>query len=224
MLLLFIITIIVIYYLVMKFFINKDKQPKTNNQTTDILPDNIMKYAKLLKKEKTTKFPDKNRLIDIIKQKYVHPQYSFNLPNNPLVTRYPVSQPSSQDDKYLKYINKDIMQWNNILNMPIDIKDIQPVIVVEAGDEFLIKVNVKINYFEKSIYLQLSYYGLAEKMDDFFANQNTTYQLQMVDIIKIDADEYQSSKKPIIHEAPFMTMLEQMAYVDQINKIHENEY
>lgn len=236
--LLFIVILIIIYFLIMNFFIKKNKQPvidknennsdKNENSGDKIhisLNNHIKKIKKIKKKPKKEKikFMEKTKLIDIIKQKYLNSQYLFNLPNNPVITRYPTSNFLPQDSKYLKNISANIMKWNNILTSPVNllfIDNIQPINVLETDNEFLIKVNVKLIYLNKSFYVQLIYYGLIDKMDDFFTSQDNTYRLQMVAMDEINNLIYQKSKEPILVELPFMTMEEQMNYVDKINKIH----
>lgn len=216
----------------MKFFIKQNNESLKENIPNDypVSAPTLISKSKQFKNivpkqlEKDTKFPDITQLLNRIKEKYLNTKYLFNLPNNPSTTRYPANQPSQQDHEYLKYIKKDIKTWNNILNTPINIitiKNIHPILVVETSDELLIKVTAELKYLKTIFYLELSYYGLIERTDDFFTNQNNTIHLQLVEINKININQYLQSKQPVTEEAPFITMSEQMAYVDEINKKYE---
>lgn len=228
-LLLFIIILIIVYFLIMKLFINKKDEtiinkPINSIKEITILPNNRKKKIKLVSKKEKTKFMTKDKLIDNIKQKYLCLDYLFNLSNNPSTIRYLTSQFSPLDNKYLKYINKNIMQWNNIYNNDINvlfIDNIQPISVVETDNEFMIKVTAKLLYLDKPFYVKLVYYGLINKMDDFFAKQDCIYHLQLVAIDEISKQSYHKSKEPVTIESTFVTMEEQMKYVHEINKIHE---
>lgn len=216
-LIIFVVVVIIVYLLMIKFFANVNQphpEPKKIPPPTQPLAETSNQLIH--------QFPRKNELIHLIKKNYLNPKYYFNLPNKPSNTRYPLFQQLPQDIKYLKYIKEDINQWNKILEQQnIFVYNIKPIVIVETENEFLIKINVKLSYCDKFLYLQLSYYGVMDKTDDFFDNNGNTISLQMIGIDEITKQEYH--RKPLVPEATFMTMEEQMAYVDKINKMHENE-
>lgn len=169
--------------------------------------------------------PNASNLIADIKLKYADNQYRFNLANQPVTTRYPNRTTEKKDEKYLKYVKKNIETWNRVYGKNeklLSTKQIKLILVMETEREFLIKVNVQLIYLNKTMHLELTYYGQIEKTDDFLNGGNDIYTLQLIEIRPISKDNFCKGTDSSDH-GPFMSMKEQMAYVDKINKLHQEE-
>ena len=166
-------------------------------------------------------------LLNKIKSEYLDRRHQFNFANLPVTTRYPNKNTFDQDKKYLKHITNNINEWNYIFGSNkkmIVLKDIKPIFIMETSDEFWIKANVQLLYQKKTLHLQLTYFGQIEKSDDFLNGGNDVYILQLVAMKPISKTEFdQTIKSANENTGEFMTMDEQLAYVDKINKIHNNE-
>jgi hypothetical protein len=166
-----------------------------------------------------------NDIIEKIKTKCANSNYQFNLPNLPVTTRYPSSW---IDKRYLEFIRLDINKWNEMLfgssrRNYLRLKELHPIMIMETEYDFIIVVIAKIWYSKLMIYLELRYYGKIEESDDF--TNDDDYYIQLIDIETLSKSDYKKYIRNINDKTyyPFMTMKEQMAYVDRINRIHRNE-
>lgn len=165
-------------------------------------------------------------LISLVKSNNINYNYQFNLANLPVTTRYPSTL---VDKKCIEFIKSDIDGWNQLFSQNSNTKyrvlsvvEIYPFLMMETENEFIIIVVAKILYFQKMLYFRLKYYGKIELSDDF--TNHDLYHMQLISIFPISKLEYERINK--ISEKnfyPFITMEEQMSYVNKIKKMHENE-
>lgn len=175
--------------------------------------------------------PSGKHLFHLIKSNYLDNQYQFNIANQPTITRYYNQNMTNTDNKCLEYIRKNIRKnillWNKIFENKkiIEINTINPIFIIETSNEFIIKTNVSLIYRNKTMHLQLTYYGQIKISDDFLNDGKDTYILQLTDIQPLKKSDYDLQIKEIneYDNNPFMTMQEQLQYVDKINQLHENE-
>lgn len=174
--------------------------------------------------------PNANNLYILIKSEYVDDQYRFNVSGQPVTTRYPSKSLDHLDRKYIKHIRRDIEAWNELFykyyqtnKQHIQVRGIKPIFVMETLNEFIIKVNVSLLYLGRSMHFQLLYYGQIERTDDFLDGSVDKYILQLVEIKPITKSEFDTQTMPNESPSPFMSMNEQMEYVDRINQMHKDE-
>lgn len=169
--------------------------------------------------------PDACSLVDIIREEFVDSQYKFNVPNLPRNTRYCNKYTKQLDNKYLKQIKLNINEWNELFyqNNIIMVKNMKPIFIIETETEFVMKVNVSLLYQEKTMHMELEYYGQIEKCDEFLEGGCDSYILQLVSIRPIRKSEYDAEIGTINDvniNNPFMPMNEQLSYVDKIKQMH----
>lgn len=179
--------------------------------------------------------PDATNLIELIKNEFMDLGYRFNVANLPVTTRQSNTSTLKLDKKYLKHVRNNIESWNDIFDSYckgdkkiITIKGIRPIFVMETDHEFIIKVLVKIFYQDRSMHLELTYYGEMDRKDDFDNWGCDSYIIQLVTIRPIVKTEYDQivgdrNVQESEHSGPFMSMKDQMAYVDHVNKMHREE-
>lgn len=179
--------------------------------------------------------PDATNLVELIKIEFMDPRYRFNIANLPVTTRNSNKTTQKSDKKYLKHIHNNIQSWNEIFDSYctgnhnlISIMGIKPVFVMETDHDFVMKVLVKILYQEKSLHLELTYYGEMDKKDDFNDWGSDSYIIQLITVRPLIKSEYNHTIEAIDirqseNSGPFMSMSNQMAYVNHINKIHQEE-
>lgn len=180
------------------------------------------------------KLPSIHELLDMIKEEFLDKKYYFNMANLPVTTRYSNYNIKSKDKKYIKHIKNNINEWNEIFDdnqnsdKYIEIKEIKPIFIKETENEFIITINTKLSYLQKTLHIQITYYGQIEENDDFINNdtETDTYILQLIQFKPIHKNDYGQNITAYnnnIHNSSFITMDEQMAYVNKIKKMHENE-
>lgn len=168
--------------------------------------------------ENLNKLPDVHNLINLIKKEFVEESYRFNIAGLPVTTKN--ASRENANKKYLKHVSNAINQWNNLFSLnQIKVKSIYPLIISETDSEFVLKANVKIIYNEKPVYLQVEFYGKIEKTDDILNKGKDCYILQLLSARLIPAKSYKSK----VQSSEFMTMEDQLAYVEKVNEMHENE-
>jgi hypothetical protein len=174
-------------------------------------------------------FPNISNLVFLIKSEYADVDYRFNVPNQPVTMRYPNRNTSEQDAKYIKYIRRDIEQWNDLFKKYyqtdkklIKINGIRLLFIRETTNDFVLTSNVSLSYLGKTLHCELTYYGQIERNDDFLNGATDMYTLQLVTIKPISKSEFNIQVEPN-DEGPFMSMREQLDYVDRMNRIHQNE-
>ncbi len=169
---------------------------------------------------------------EYIDTEYIRNKYRFNITNQPVTSRYPNKYTISQDKKYLSKIKKDIRSWNNIFRKYyhtdkklIDILDIKLIFITETDFEFVIQGMIKLSYKNKTMHFRINYYGQINKTDDFLNGGTNTYMLQLYNLQPISKSEFDSKIDAVNLEerTPFMSMEDQMTYVDKINKTHQNK-
>jgi hypothetical protein len=157
-------------------------------------------------------------------------QYKFNITNLPVTTRRPDGKINKSDARYLKHIRANINSWNDIFperygtnDKLIKIVKFRPIFVMETDNEFFMKVNVMLAYNNKPMYLALTYHGKLFKSGDF--EEPDVYVIQLLTIQPIKKDEFESLVRELDEKygcpgTPFMTMEQQMAYVNKVNEMH----
>ena len=154
-------------------------------------------------------------VLENIKKEYLNPTYNFNLASLPVTSRS--ANNDYHDRKYIRFVRSEVEKWNEMFTYKrIIVNDIVPLYIAETEDEFLIKANVSISYDKKNIWLQLTYYGKIEQSDTF--DKDNVYILQLTELKKASDNPWQGSVK-----SPFMTMPEQMKYVNKVKQMHNNE-
>lgn len=211
---LFIIIIIIIYYIASQIQIVHLDTLSPQNRAEFITKSNIKSmFVTNHIKQKTSQqkipFPDAQKILEMVRAKYLNPKYKFNLATQPETTRYPNENTKIIDKKYYQLIKKNIQEWNKNLVL----KKIKLIYINEIPDEFIIVSNIKFFYQNKALCLQVKYYGQSDYSDE--------YNLQLVAIKPISKKEFDSTGHD--EYEPFMSMNEQMEYVDKINKMHMEE-
>lgn len=178
--------------------------------------------------------PNSSNLLYLIRSEYVDDQYKFNIANLPVTTRNNSGKPNSADRKYLKFISRDIDGWNELFykyfqstGKYLYTRDIKILFVRETEDEFFLTVNVSMLYLQRTIHFQLTYYGQKLRSDDIINEPVDEYNLQLVDIKPIPKSDFDVTFEPqdVAGEShPFMSMADQMKYVDRIRRMHQTEY
>ncbi|XWV26461.1 hypothetical protein QJ857_gp0608 [Tupanvirus soda lake] len=209
----------------------------TDGQNDNYQPKNIESFSQTNEyqvndtyyNETIDSLPNATTLLDMIKDEFLDRQYSFNIPNLPVTTRNSNLGTKSKDKKYVLHIKNNIKEWNEVLTQKsskkyINVDDVKPLFVKETESEFVITVNIRMYYLKRSLHLQATYYGKIDRNDDFMNDDTDTYILQLVQLKPISKNEFnQNFVAANNYTGPFMTMDEQMAYVNKINKMHENE-
>ena len=210
-----------------EYSINSDSARNTSSKNNTML----------IEKNKQLSVPKEsaNKLLDMIRSEFLDTQYFFNMASQPSTTRCPNKNTIKKDKKYIKHIENNIKEWNNFLSAscndnqssntkPIDVIEIKPISIEETNDEFIVIANAKLFYLYKTLHLQLTYYGKIERTDDFLNGGTDTYILQLTNIKPISKNDFsQSIIAANNYTGPFITMDEQMAYVNKIKEMHENE-
>jgi hypothetical protein len=213
-------------------YIKCDNKDNNNESSDTIYQKNKETFSQIsdISSMSKTSPPNGNSLLQKINLEYVDCQYKFNISNQPVTTRYPNKNTEHIDKKYTKHIKNNIEEWNEIFKKNwnkklLHIRSVILLFIMETPNEFLIKANVKLLYLNKTLHLQLTYYGQVEKSDDFFNVGSDIYILQLVEILPLSKKEFNISIKSLNEDNfdSFMSMQEQMQYVDKINKMHLNE-
>lgn len=170
--------------------------------------------------------PNVSHLIKLVRSKLVDQNYNFNFANLPVTSRYPSKDTSRSDGLYTMYIKKDIQSWSNKLfgknKNSIQVSEIKLVSITETIKEFIIDANIILVYGGEEKFLKLRYYGVIQQSDDPFFGGNDEYYLQLTSVKEITEEEYEA-RIEASGRGPFVTMSEQMEYVNKIKKMHDNE-
>lgn len=176
--------------------------------------------------------PNASNLLELIRSEYQDDDYRFNLANLPVSTHVPNKNTMSEDRKFLRAIEKDIYSWNKLFqkyfsieNKLITVNELRGSFVQQTSDEFMIVLYASLMYLDKSIHFKLQYYGQILRNDEFLNNPTTEYPLQLVDIQPIRKAEFNNVPvaSNLKEDTPFLSMQDQLAYVDRINEFHLNE-
>lgn len=230
-LLLFFIIIFIIYILAILIKVthvnqlpqNEKTEIETRSKIRSMLMHNHIKcqqpnvehFTDVSKKKKRE---SPHELLEIIKDEYLDQNYKFNIIGLPVTTRNFNNSPI--DKKYIYHIRNNINEWNHLSDKIIELLNIKLVFIQETENEFLIKVNVKILYAKKTMHLSLCYHGRIERTDDPINLGNDVYIFQLVDIKPLSRNDFDT--KHLISNQ-FITMEDQLKYVDRINQMHNNE-
>jgi len=180
---------------------------------------NIEKFSQHISSGSNNQPLSGKKLFKTIKLKYLDTNYKFNISNQPVTSRYPSEASAHLDKKYLKQIKNNISGWNKLIKL----RELKLIFVMETEKEFVAKANVELVYMEKTLHLQLMYYGQIKISDDYLDWNSVTYELQLTDIKPILKKEYYSYTGSYQNHMPFMSMEKQLEYVDRINKLHKTE-
>lgn len=198
-----ILLIVVIYYFYQK------------SQSKPVIPEKE-DFKPVPKKKKPIKKWDD--IIRMVSKKYLDTKYLFNISGQPVNTRT-----SNKDEKYLIHVRDNINEWQQI-DKKIQVVDIKPLFVKEAGDEFVIVAVVKFKYQDRVRLLELSYYGKLFKNDEILNGGVDKCELQLIDVKKINEKTFDKSLKRVKkYSGPFATMSEQLDYVGKIHDMHKQE-
>lgn len=179
--------------------------------------------------------PRANELFILIRSEYIDTTYSnnkykFNLANLPVTSRTPSTSTYHSDKKYIKLVKREIMMWNNIFPKYyntdkdlIQIKDFKPTYIAETEYEFVLKADVKLVYRMRSMHFRIEYYGQLIKGLDFINGEKNTYDMKLIGIDAITKSDFDSQLRPNQRGniSSFITMEEQLKYVDAVNKSHK---
>jgi len=183
--------------------------------------------------------PNASNLLFLIESEYIDDQYAFgdgqyvfNITNQPVTTRNPNRHTIDQDAKYLKHIKKDIESWNELFykyfqinDQMIFVRELKPQFIMETTNEFVIQLMASIIYRRKSLHFNMTYYGQIDRADDFLNGMTDVYTLQLINIKPIPKSDFDLVPKPFDRteeEGPFISMKDQMKYVDRINRMHRD--
>lgn len=239
-LIIFLIVVAIIYFIATRIKVthlnklapNEKKEIENRNKIRNLILYNHVKTSDdMVNSNQTEQFslsiddsPNINELFSQIKDQFLDQKYYFNLSTQPVTSRYLGHNLSKKDKKYLKHIKNSILEWNQLLDKKlIKIKEIIPIFIKETEDEFVITVNVRISYHKKMLYLSLVYYGKNQRSDDFINHPQDTYVIQLIDLKVISKNDFYQKNRATENDAPFITMDEQLAYVNKIHQMHQNE-
>ncbi|AVL94728.1 hypothetical protein ma342 [Moumouvirus australiensis] len=170
------------------------------------------------------------KISDLVKS--INNNYScdiiFNPANNPII------QTSDNFNDILKGVSKrlkkDINFWNYKLlkfhfKTKINILDMIPYKINQTSNEFIMEIIIYTKIQCQDSFFKIIYYGSINKDLNFFSNDlSNKYIIQFVELSLLTKEMYQNMSQNIkLNENPFMTMNEQMEYVNKINKLHQEE-
>ncbi|QGR53870.1 hypothetical protein [Moumouvirus maliensis] len=170
------------------------------------------------------------KISDLVKS--INNNYScdiiFNPANNPIIQ---ISDNINDIFKNVsKKLKKDINFWNHKLlrshfKTRIDIIDAIPYQINQTNDEFIIEIIIHTKLQYQDTFLKIIYHGSINKDLDFFSNDlSNKYIIQFMELSLLTKEIYQNLSQNIkLDENPFMTINEQMEYVNKINKLHQEE-
>lgn len=183
------------------------------------------------------KLPTGNELYILLKSEYIdstldQANYRFNLVNLPVNTRIPTASTVSLDKPYEKLIRKDIMQWNNIFPIYykidknlIKLGGLKLTYVADTDSEFIVDAYVKLIYMDRPLCFKVHYYGRKERGADFLNGERNSFMIKLIRLQPILTSEYNDQVAPSGRTdgdiGPFMSMRDNMAYVDEYNKSHK---
>lgn len=190
-----------------------------------------------LERAPTQDYPNMQEFIEMVQNIYINKGYKFNLINLPVTSRlfagtgtHPVNA-RVHDKKYVSKIKKDIFSWNKLFYddhrkfhiFPLHVKLI---FIKETDFEFMLKATIAVSFHDNKFYFNVIYYGTIDKNDDIINYASDRINLQLISISQINKSKFDCESAGASIPAavnPFMTMKEQLAYVDKINNMHKNE-
>lgn len=209
----FIILIIVLYYIATQIKIVHIDHLKVNEEFRQELNTrsklrSMLTYSHLKCPDtKTAKMapPPISKLLELIKAEYLDSQYKFNISTLPVTVKYPNHYTQSDEARYVNSIMAHIISWNDVLkkyynidDTLIHIQDIYITYIMATAKEAIVKAMVKLEYGRDTIQLQLTYYCVILKTDDF--EMPDEYVLQLTEMDKVFRYNFSGSVKPIGYE------------------------
>lgn len=181
--------------------------------------------------------PTANDLFILLRSEYIdstyaNNKYKFNITNLPTTNRYPNMDTTAEDKKYIKQIKHDIMSWNNLFpkyyhtnKRLIIIKSIKLIFIKETEFEFVVQAIVKLSYRNRLMHFQVEYYGQINRTDDILNGVGNTTTIKLVGLIPMSRSDFDIQPDSMYQEArsPFISMDEQLKYVNKINQMHLDE-
>ncbi|ANB50524.1 hypothetical protein [Powai lake megavirus] len=242
-LLYFLLLIFVILIIVIIYYSQKQKKPNfddnkfTNNKSKNKSQNKFLDNSKNKSKNKfidlttdTDEYYDKtNNIYDLIND--INYKYStdveFNMANSPIIGQIDKNLSLYISKMITHKLKKDINKWNyNFFNDQNKIILSETIILnlIATIDEFMVELLGHFFIEKKDYFIKLCYHGKKNTDIDFFSNNNNTYIITMCDIEMSDDDTYlEAINKNNTQDNVFMTMSEQMKYVNKINIMHREE-
>lgn len=205
---------------------DKSKSRSKSNSNSNLRSKSNSNLRSNLNSNSNANFLHATELLDLIKSEHLNTKYQFNAATLPSTTKY-INRDNMQTVKrHIKYITSNILEWNNLLDSELlSVRQIIPVLIVETHDEFIIKVYVELLYLNKTLHLRMSYYGQIIRTDDFINDGKDVFVLQLIEINPISGADFISNITAATgrNNDTFITMNDQLAYVDMVNLQHKNE-
>lgn len=184
------------------------------------------------KKEEFKTLPTKNNpfseypypldLVNLIKEEYGTDQYRFNDAN--LIVSYKYND---NNTVYTNRILREMNSWNRLFPKYYDtnkilliVNGVNVVSIQETEADAVVTAVGSYNYLSRTMHVKMIFYVEILRTDDILTNGQSTYILHLIDIKPVRKEEYD---KKIYHADPFMTMADQLSYVERINYMHKNE-
>nr|WBF70856.1 hypothetical protein [Megavirus caiporensis] len=238
LLLIFIILIIIIIYYSQKqkktnFNDNKFINIKSKNKPRSEFMDNSKNKSKSKFIDLTTdtdEYYDKtNNIYNLINE--INNKYSinveFNMANSPIIGQIDKNLSLYISKMITHKLKKDISEWNHEFcydKNKIILSETIILNLIATMDEFMVELLGHFFIEKKDYFIKLCYYGKKNTDIDFFSNNNNTYIISMCDIEMSDDDTYlEAINQNNTKNNVFMTMSEQMEYVNKINNMHREE-
>lgn len=221
-------------------FLNSSDDNQVQVQNRGLVKENFTNTITNNLTKEESELPTARELIDLIKLDYVdfESQYVFNSVNLPVTTRRQFGK-SKRDKLYLKSIYQYLMGWNilfrkycSIDNILLNVLKIRPIFAMETDTEFILQVNVSLFYLNRTLHLELVFNGEIQRSDDIINEpvDQCFLQLDRIKLIpkqefdtKIFEDVKDNITDGILDGGQFVSMDEQLKYVQKINRMHENE-
>ncbi|AZL89441.1 hypothetical protein QKC54_gp0384 [Megavirus baoshan] len=172
---------------------------------------------------------DTNNIYNLINE--INNRYSieieFNMANNPVIGQIDKNLSSYFSQIVTRKLKNDINQWNHELfhnQNKIILSETVILNLKATTDEFIVELLSHFFIEKQDYYVELCYYGKKNSDIDFFSNNNNIYIISMCNIEMSDNDTYlEAINKNNTESNVFMTMSEQMKYVNKINIMHREE-
>ncbi len=194
-------------------------QNKSQNKFIDLISDTDKYYDS-----------ETNNVCNLVNE--INNKYSidieFNMANNPIIGQID----KNLNSYFLHIVNRklknDICEWNHKLfhnQNKIILSETIILNLIATMDEFMVELLGHIFIAKQDYYIKLCYYGKKISDVDFFSNNNNNvYIVSMCNIEMSDDDTYlEAINRNNTKNNVFMSMSEQMEYVNKINIMHREE-
>ncbi|AFX92454.1 hypothetical protein CE11_00427 [Megavirus courdo11] len=191
---------------------------KSQNKFIDLMSDTDKYYDS-----------ETNNVCNLVSE--INNKYSidieFNMANNPIIGQID----KNLNSYFLHIVNRklknDICEWNHKLfhnQNKIILSETIILNLIATMDEFMVELLGHIFIAKQDYYIKLCYHGKKISDIDFFSNNNNTYIISMCNIEMSDDDTYlEAINRNNTKNNVFMSMSEQMEYVNKINIMHREE-